>query len=1548
MLLTSRNRKNNVAELNTKVSQKDKIKETSTFISPSSSSSSSIKLIPKLQELKSIHILNNINENQNQNDNNDNINNNNNDEIEDLMEDFKDQTIEYDRSIEGGDDDEEGIDPHIVSTDSENESESDQESKNSQINSSDDSCSSENESNKIIMSSNISSSFSSSSSSSSSEKNKSSINSRSKGTTVITKPVRNAFQALQSYSTAPNLAKAKRDIRTKKRLQRKKQHWEEKVSALEKKTKACRSAYKNKSIKDIRKLIERPNSFKPGNAWLPPTWTPKNPEIDDLLLNIKDIDDIESVAESWSERWRPNDVEYNNLNNNEINGNNKNNNFNDNDNYYGYQKKSFTKREDKILHSVPILRIHCADKLGSPVLLRVHGYRPYFYAKVPESFQIYSEDYLCEQLKLYLEDSLSSTYTKGPKIIRITCDEGQTIMGFHVKKDETGKIVPRLDRFFKITVSMPSLISNCKNILNPWDKYDSEAGAVIPDPNGETFIRERLDLFNCEMTLPFQFISEKKAAGQIWFTVPSKTYEQNLHANGKNRTDYQVEIDVHHNALKFHDFNEPEYSSIAPARILSIDIECAGEKGRFPKPETAPVISIAAVLQSTDFSQKPEKAIFSWKIGIDQFDSSWIRKKRTQIERLVELVQEKGSTCLNETNNNNNNNKKRIKHMNVEIENAQEYVKMELENLNQDFIKEISNNNNFQNNKDEKEEEEEEEEGIDEQRCEEDPVYANYIANRTEAYHESQEFLIQAEEKNKEKQQDKEEEEECMSDDENETLYQSRCKTSKLDDAELWEFNDEKDFLLAFAEFLRAVKPDIFTGFNILNFDIPYSLDRARVLGLEAFPFWGPTLEPVIPEYSMFNSAAWGEQERVNIKIPGMVLYDFLRWIKPEIKLKSYTLNSVANALLKEMKDDLHHSLISRMFYGPDHARRRLFRYNLKDAILPLLCIKKRLSWVRDSEMARVCKVMLPWLTNRGQGIKTMSQLQPQMSDEKLLRPYTPKPPRKTNQEQAPRRKFEGAHVLKPIIGLHKKPVATLDYNSLYPSIMITHNLSYETMIDEKDLHFFSTDDYHTVIIDTAKNEKRYFVKKHIKEGLLPKILRGLLSTRKVAKNEMAAAEEALNFILRDVLDSRQNALKVSANSVYGFPAAQMMECQAISAAVTYYGRGLIDLAKEKTETRFCRKNGYAHDCRVLYGDTDSIMIEFGNQDLAEVSKLGYEAQNLLNDIFKKDNDSVLKIEFEKMYVNFLLLAPKNYAAYKYPPKATKLAPPELLGTKEYPLDMKGIETVRRDKIGLTQRICEQLLILCLRDLNPDAAIEYCKKEITALLQGKIDLSELILSKGLKLYYDEDSVLPAHAQLAEILRQRDPGSAPIVGDRVPYVLIIKGKKSSKSEQAEDPWYAMVNRLPIDYVGYFENHIKKALLRLLGPVIPERLDELWSLTKSVKLDTHLTKQGGLICNYTQKGGKCMKCNNPISNSPGAIICENCKKTHGNEIKQKYIVEQEELNKESTKIWTNCKTCVGKYSDENDCNNRDCRFLYRRWIKRDELQTCRGIIAKMSDW
>ena len=174
--------------------------------------------------------------------------------------------------------------------------------------------------------------------------------------------------------------------------------------------------------------------------------------------------------------------------------------------------------------------------------------------------------------------------------------------------------------------------------------------------------------------------------------------------------------------------------------------------------------------------------------------------------------------------------------------------------------------------------------------------------------------------------------------------------------------------------------------------------------------------------------------------------------------------------------------------------------------------------------------------TNQREGSEHQFENQPQ-----ILREASPRdlvlPVVKVSQDN----QFEGATVIDPIRGYYKQPITTLDFASLYPSIMRAHNLCYTTLINNKsEKESLGADDF----IKTPTGDE--FVKSTVREGLLPMILKNLLDARARAKKALKI--ETCPF-KKKVLDGRQLALKISANSVYGFTGAQVgkLPCLEIS-----------------------------------------------------------------------------------------------------------------------------------------------------------------------------------------------------------------------------------------------------------------------------------------------------------------------------------------------------------------------------------------------------------------
>lgn len=701
-------------------------------------------------------------------------------------------------------------------------------------------------------------------------------------------------------------------------------------------------------------------------------------------------------------------------------------------------------------------------------------------------------------------------------------------------------------------------------------------------------------------------------------------------------------------------------------------------------------------------------------------------------------------------------------------------------------------------------------------------------------------------------------------------------------------YDDEKQFLLGWAEYVREQDPDIMTGYNINNFDFPYLINRARKLGIaKEFVLGRRKGEPATVREKTFTSKAYGARKNWEATITGRVLMDVFQVIvrMVNIKLRSYTLNNVSWNILNDHKLDMHYSLITPFWNGGPDMRRAVAEYCLKDAILPLKLIDALKMDVNNMAMSRVTWVPLDMIFRRGQTIKVKTTMMIKHAngpngdgENPYIIPFLLKENDKeelaaeiaemenkldkdeslevSGNKQSSQKgargnessiltrdvTYAGATVLAPKRGYYsqEEPLATLDFNSLYPSIMMAHNLCYSTMLTAQQAASMSEEDY------TRTPQGHLFVNPHIRVGVLPSIETELLAHRKIAKRKMAEAKARGDTLGYAVQDGVQLALKVTANSVYGFTGATIgpCPCTPISESVTGFGREMIEITKKTVEDHF-RANGY-QDCEVVYGDTDSVMIKFSNKmSIAESIRLAKEAQVLVNANFKKP----INIEFEKVMCPCLLLNKKRYASLFW------LRP----DTWDH-IDMKGVEATRRNnakmvaetmstvaqiifeppmkdeeemKKRLSKKSTEErklydctnpdgaLAFLCDgKEIGDEArwqlAIAFVHKVVHRLCIGQIPLEKLIISAGFTKPVDQYCNKQPHIELIKRMRARDPDSAPKLGDRVPFIMVQRGVKAKPCDCSEDPLYAEEHKLPINVDYYLHKQLKNPLCRLFAP------------------------------------------------------------------------------------------------------------------------------------
>ena len=537
--------------------------------------------------------------------------------------------------------------------------------------------------------------------------------------------------------------------------------------------------------------------------------------------------------------------------------------------------------------------------------------------------------------------------------------------------------------------------------------------------------------------------------------------------------------------------------------------------------------------------------------------------------------------------------------------------------------------------------------------------------------------------------------------------------------------------------------------------------------------------------------------------------------VKKGYKLDSYSLNNVSKLYLGDQKIDMApKEMFARFVEGDPKKLYEVAEYCIKDTLLPHKLMKKMCILLNLVEMAKATWVPLSFLVERGQQIKVFSQLSKKARELGYMVPTI-------KYGSLPEEQYEGATVLEAQKGAYYTPITALDFEALYPSIMMAHNLCYSTYVmDERRYGKIPGITYETFNI----GNKTYKFAQDV-PSLLPAILSELKEFRKQAKRDMAAA----TGFMKEVYNGKQLAYKISMNSVYGFTGAGkgILPCVPIASTTTSRGRGMIEETKTYVEANF-------PGAKVRYGDTDSVMVEFDVGDRKGVEaieyswEIGERAAEECSALFKKPNN----LELEKVYWPYFLYSKKRYAAKLW----TKGKDGNM--NMDY-VDVKGLQLVRRDNTPHMREVCKELLDVILTSGDTGPPMELARQRANELLGGEISNDQLILSQGLSDSYkvggksvsitspESININQAHVQVVNKMRQRKPGSEPQSGDRVPYILTKTDNPRAKAfEKSEDPKYVEENNIPVDYHYYFVNKFLNPVCDLLDPLFGNTKQEIF--------------------------------------------------------------------------------------------------------------------------
>ena len=559
-----------------------------------------------------------------------------------------------------------------------------------------------------------------------------------------------------------------------------------------------------------------------------------------------------------------------------------------------------------------------------------------------------------------------------------------------------------------------------------------------------------------------------------------------------------------------------------------------------------------------------------------------------------------------------------------------------------------------------------------------------------------------------------------------------------------------------------------------------------------------------------------------------------------------------------QVKDDVSPQDIFRLNRGSAKDRAIIAKYCLQDCDLVMELFHKLEVFNNSVAMANVCSVPVSYIFLRGQGIKIESLIfkECRVADQLIEVMYSA--PRDEvseiketdSEEAAVEDSYEGAIVLDPHTDIYiDDPVTANDFSSLYPSSIISENISHDTLISVKDYDndgkFLcireGSDQYDNIpgekyvniefdILRPDPADKRKHPEKlrdgrrvaryiQAPQGTIPRILEMLLGNRKKTRK---LAEKEPDEFRRALLDAQQLAYKLTANSLYGQlgSATFKIRRQVLAASTTGYGRKQLMYAKDVMEAVYSGGKDPRCDLECVYGDTDSIFLRFRPKDpvtgVRLVGKAARIAAKALTAESGKLVSSCLKyphdFEFDKIFRSFCLLSKKRYVGDMSE---------NGIEDEDFHRKSMGIVMKRRDNAPIVKYVYGGVIDRILDPTRSDkvegvreAAI-FVQSACRDLLAGKFPLTKLTITKSLRSEYADPSRI-AHKVLADRIGERDPGNKPSTSDRIPYVYIrAKGEVKLQGDRIETPSYIKDHALTPDYAFYITNQIAKPVSQVFG-------------------------------------------------------------------------------------------------------------------------------------
>lgn len=780
---------------------------------------------------------------------------------------------------------------------------------------------------------------------------------------------------------------------------------------------------------------------------------------------------------------------------------------------------------------------------------------------------------------------------------------------------------------------------------------------------------------------------------------------------------------------------------------------------------------------------------------------------------------------------------------------------------------------------------------------------------------------------------------------------------------------DELDLINRVVDIVRQFDPDILTGYEVHNGSWGYVIERARLK--YEYNLCDEFSRMKSQSHGQFGKGTdrWGFTHTSTIRVTGRHMINIWRAMRGELNLLQYTMENVVFHLLHKRIPHYNFQDLTSWYKSPrPRDLAKVLDYFLSRVQLNLEILEVNELISRTSEQARLLGVDFFSVFSRGSQFKVESLMFRIAKPENFIL-------------VSPSRKQVGQQnaleclplVMEPQSAFYSSPLLVLDFQSLYPSVMIAYNYCYSTCLgrivswrgrqNKMGFQDFQREPQLLELmkehINIAPNGIMY-VKPEMRKSLLAKMLGEILETRVMVKSGMKVDKD--DKALQQLLNNRQLALKLIANVTYGYTSASFsgrMPCSEIADSIVQTSRETLEKAIALIHS--VERWG----AEVVYGDTDSLFIYLKGRTRDQAFVIGKEIAETVTDA----NPRPVKLKFEKVYHPCVLLAKKRYVGFKY--ESSSQTVPEF--------EAKGTETVRRDGTPAEQKIEEKALKILFRTSDLSEVKRYFQNQCTKIMTGRISIQDFLFAKEVKLgNYSDKGPPPPGALVATKRMLIDPRTEPQYGERVPYVVVTGAPGARLIDRCVSPETLLLDdHLELDAEYYILKNLIPPLERifnLVGANIKNWYDEMPKVQRIRNVPTAQTKpvqqQGAETWNTLIPGGQtglrktlesymksssCIVCREKLPLPPPNVteieptillpLCLVCMAQPSHTLfTLRMRIQKSEAR--AQRIDMVCQSCSGlPFGEEVRCDSGDCPVFYTRLRERAVLAGLRDNIGNI---